>query len=570
MKDAEAKKVGNDDQNKELLAVDELCRMIDLFNPCTDDYLFVLDFQKDTYYISPHALERFYLPDYYFHNVVDNLLAVTYEKDRATLTEDLQELLSSKTRETHNLIYRWLNKEGQPVWINCRGRVTRKDGEVIYMVGCINEIGRKQKADNVTGLLGESSLQTFLQGYSDVVPDGYLLRLGLDNFKSINTKLGIEYGDMVLRRMGDIIEECVHEGQHLYRIVADEFMIIDFNGGTIQQASVLYRNIRKALDQFVEENHYEAFVTVSGGILMCRDVSDFSWSQIMKLSEFALTEAKQLGKNRDYIFDQKDYDSFMKRKMLTQSLRQSVANGMTGFEVYYQPIFHSDSGKLSGAEALMRYHSEEGMVMPGEFIPILEDTGLIIPAGRWILYEALRFAKRMQKTIPDFRVNVNVSYVQVMKSDVVEDILEAVEACGMKTKDLVIELTESGLIESDVYFTRLWKQLKENGVKLALDDFGTGYSNFHYLNDLRPDIIKIDRSFTMRAMANEYEYNLLSLLSGMVRNLELKVCVEGVETEEERDKIALLPPDFSQGYFYGRPCAQDVFEKQFLQSEAVG
>ncbi len=478
---------------------------------------------------------------------------------------DLNDILLSRDRDSHNLIYRWLNTEGRPVWINCRGRVTRVEGQAAYMVGCINEIGRKQKADNVSGLLGESSLQLFLQNYTDAIPDGYFLRLGLDNFKSINTKLGIEYGDMVLRRMADIIEQCVHDGQHLYRIVADEFMIIDFDGGTAEKASELYRSIRRALDQFVEENHYEAFVTVSGGILMCCDIPKFSFSQIMKLSEFSLTQAKQLGRNREYLFVQKDYDIFMKRKLLTQALRQSVADGFHGFEVYYQPIFFNSDGSLCGAEALMRYHTAEGMVMPGEFIPILEETGLIIPAGRWILCEALHFAKRMQETIPDFRVNVNISYVQVMKSDIVDDIMRALEECDVEPKDLVIELTESGLIESDVYFTRLWKQLKEKGVKLALDDFGTGYSNFHYLNDLRPDIIKIDRSFTVRAIANEYEYNLLSLLSGMVRNLELKVCVEGVETEEEKEKIALLPPDFSQGYYYGRPCAQDAFEEQFIR-----
>ncbi|MCD7745991.1 MAG: GGDEF and EAL domain-containing protein [Lachnospiraceae bacterium] len=553
------------EQKQDLLTVDEIRQMIDLYNPCTDDYLFVLDFEKDTYYISPHALERFRLPGYYFRGVMDNLTQVVYEKDREPLIEDLNDILSSEERDSHNLIYRWLNTEDQPVWINCRGRVIRVAGRAVYMVGCINEIGRKQKADNVSGLLGESSLQLFLQNYTEKIPDGYFLRLGLDNFKSINTKLGIEYGDMVLRRMADIIGQCVHDGQRLYRIVADEFMIIDFNGGMAREASELYRNIRRALDQFVEENHYEAFVTVSGGILMCRDIQKFSYSQIMKLSEFSLTQAKQLGRNREYLFDQKDYDAFMKRKLLTQALRQSVADEFQGFEVYYQPIFHNSNGSLCGAEELMRYHTSEGMVMPGEFIPILEETGLIIPAGRWILYEALRFAKRMQETNPDFRVNVNVSYVQVMKSDVVDDIMGALKECDVRPKDLVIELTESGLIESDVYFTRLWRQLKEKGVKLALDDFGTGYSNFHYLNDLRPDIIKIDRSFTVRAIANEYEYNLLSLLSGMVRNLELKVCVEGVETEEERDKIALLPPDFSQGYFYGRPCAQDVFEEKFIR-----
>ncbi|MCD7884056.1 MAG: GGDEF and EAL domain-containing protein [Lachnospiraceae bacterium] len=558
-----------EEPNQDLLSVDRIRQMIDLYNPCTDDYLFVLDFENDFYYISPHAQERFLLPGCYFHNVSDTLLGVTCEEDRQALTDDLADILSTD-RNTHNLVYRWLGLDGQPIWINCRGRVVRgEDKRALYMIGCINEIGKKQKADNVSGLLGETSLQTWLQGYKDEIPAGYFMRLGLDNFKSINAKLGVEYGDMILRKMGDFIISCVQCGQHLYRIVADEFMIVDFNGGTVKEATDLYTEIRRMLDRFVEENHYEAFVTVSGGILRCEDVRNFSWSQIMKLSEFALTEAKQLGKNRSYVFAQEDYDRFLKKKKLTQVLRQAVASNFEGFEVYYQPIFHSKDGSLSGAEALMRFHMEDEMVMPGEFISILEETGLIIPAGRWILHEALRFAKKMQQVIPSFRVNVNVSYVQVMKSDVVADIMDALKQYDMSPEHLIIELTESGLIESDIYFTRLWTQLKENGVKLALDDFGTGYSNFHYLNELRPDIIKIDRSFTMRAMTNEYEFNLLSLLNGMVKSLELKVCVEGVETAEERDKIAVLPPDYSQGFYFGRPCPQNDFKKKFVDNSSV-
>ncbi|MCD7814395.1 MAG: GGDEF and EAL domain-containing protein [Lachnospiraceae bacterium] len=553
-----------DGQTQKLLGVEELRQMIDLYNPCTDDYLFVLDFQTDSYYISPHARERFQLPGCFFHDVQNNLLKVTCPEDRQALMDDLIDIMSTD-RTAHNLIYRWMGTDGRPVWINCRGHIVRQEGKPVYMVGCINEIGKKQKADNVSGLLGETSLQQYLQGYTDAKPEGYFLRLGLDNFKSINAKLGIEYGDMVLRRMGDFIVNCVHADQHFYRIMADEFMVVDFHGGTAKDAMDLYTEIRRILDQYVEENHYEAFVTVSGGILMCQDVQNFTWSQIMKLSEFALTEAKVLGKNRGYIFLQEDYDAFLKRKYLTQALRQAVSDNFKGFEVYYQPIFHSKDSSLSGAEALLRFHSDDILVMPGEFIEILEETGLIIPVGRWVLHEALRFAKKSQKVVPDFRVNVNVSYVQVMKSDVVADIMEALELYDLKPSDLIVELTESGLVESDTYFTRLWKQLKENGVRLALDDFGTGYSNFHYLNELRPDIIKIDRSFTERAMSNEYEFNLLSLLNGMVKNLELKVCVEGVETEEERDKIALLPPDYSQGFFFGRPCAQAVFEEKFIR-----
>ncbi|MCD8105923.1 MAG: GGDEF and EAL domain-containing protein [Lachnospiraceae bacterium] len=555
-----------DEPNQELLAVDEIRRMIDLYNPCTDDYLFVFDFEKDSYYISPHALDRFRLPGSSFHNVMDTLLDVTYTEDRQALTDDLTDIFATD-RSSHNLIYRWQGLDGQPIWINCRGRVVRgEDSRALYMVGCINEIGRKQKADNLSGLLGETSLKALLQGLRGSIPDGYFLRLGLDNFKSINARLGVEYGDMILRRMGDFIMKCVHHEQHLYRIVADEFMIVDFHGGTVREATDLYMDIRRSLDHFVEENHYEAFVTASGGILKCEDVRDFSWSQIMKLSEFALTEAKQLGKNRSYVFTQEDYDGFMKKKKLTQVLRQAVANHFEGFEAYFQPIFHSEDGTLSGAEALMRFHMKDEMVMPGEFIPILEDTGLIIPAGRWILHEALGFAKKMQHVIPDFRVSVNVSYVQVVKSDVVVDIMDALKQFDVMPDHLIIELTESGLIETDTYFAHLWKQLRESGVKLALDDFGTGYSNFHYLNELRPDIIKIDRSFTMRAMSNEYEFNLLSLLNGMVKSLELKVCVEGVETEEESERIAVLPPDFSQGFFFGRPCPKKDFEEKYVRA----
>ena len=151
-----------------------------------------------------------------------------------------------------------------------------------------------------------------------------------------------------------------------------------------------------------------------------------------------------------------------------------------------------------------------------------------------------------------------------MKSDIINEIAAAVTEHDINPSNVVVELTESGLLESDTRFTRLWATLKEKGIRLALDDFGTGYSNFHYLYDLKPDIIKIDRSFTAKALTNEYDYNLLSLMSGMVHNLNLKICVEGIETEEECNRILELSPDYSQGFYFGRPCPYQQFKESFV------
>lgn len=552
------------EQNSQNMTVEQVCTVIDLLNPCVDDHLYVYDFINDFYYISPHATDKFPLPGNSFHNVVENHSIFVYPPDISLVQEDLQMLLSGK-KDFHNIQYRWMDKEGHPIWINCRGYVVKNNGIGVYMIGCVNEIGARQKADNVSGLLGESSLQTYMQEYYPAFPNGYLLRLGLDDFKEINEKLGIEYGDMVLRKTAEYISECISPGQKLYRIVADEFIVLDFLGGTLQEACTLYHKIRQSISQFVEENQYEAVFTISGGILECSNIEDASYFNIMKLSEFALNEAKRQGKNRYYLFQEEDYEQFLKKKKLTRILRQAVYHNFEGFEAYYQPLFYSDTNTLYGAETLMRFRSEQyGMISPAEFIPILEETGLIIPAGRWIMHQALAACKKIQEFIPDFRISINVSYIQVMKSDIINEIAAAVTEHDINPSNVVVELTESGLLESDTRFTRLWATLKEKGIRLALDDFGTGYSNFHYLYDLKPDIIKIDRSFTAKALTNEYDYNLLSLMSGMVHNLNLKICVEGIETEEECNRILELSPDYSQGFYFGRPCPYQQFKESFV------
>lgn len=239
--------------------------------------------------------------------------------------------------------------------------------------------------------------------------------------------------------------------------------------------------------------------------------------------------------------------------------------GCQGFAAFFQPVFKAENGKLSGAEALMRFTSKKfGMVSPAEFIPILEETGLIIPVGRWMMKEVMEKCKLIRKLIPEFKVNINISQVQVAKSEVILDLVDEIEKAGLSTDAVNIELTESVLLENNINTQHFLKELKRMKINLALDDFGTGYSNFHYLSELNPEIIKIDRTFTANAVADEKEYYLLKQFCEMIHRLGLKICIEGVENEEEWTRIKRLKPEYGQGFYWGKPCEYVAFVRQFV------
>lgn len=565
--------------------------IVELFNPCMDDYLYVFDLQKDCYKISKHATERFLLPGDNFDDAAKAHHTFVYSEDQSRLDDEFRRIMSGEI-VFHNMHYRWLDRAGKPVWINCRGRVLNDaDGKPHFLVGCINEIGQKQKADNVSGLLGESSLSAYVEQFEDGLPDGFFLRIGIDDFRDINGDFGMEYGDYILKSTADCIAENIKPSQRLYRILADEFMVVDFSGGDMEAATELYKNIRKSLDTFIEENGYKSVFTISAGAVDTAKTSG-TYENIMKLSEYALNTAKDQGKNRCYIYMQEDYDFFLRKKQITRQLHHAVNHGFEGFETYYQPIVDTKTRRLVGAEALMRFSmpercedgetkkeavcvGEDGhdadekvhweRISPVEFIPLLEETGLIIPAGKWMLHQAISTCSRWQKYIPNFRININLSYVQVMKSRVLTEILTALRLYGLEPSAVGIELTESGYLDTNTHFQKLWDGLKKNGVLVILDDFGTGYSNLHCLGDLRPNYIKIDRSFTLKALNNQYEHDLMTQIITMTHKLDLTICVEGIETEDEFAKISELDPDYIQGFLFGKPQPAEEFYENLIK-----
>lgn len=549
------------------LSKEQIEEVIQIFNPCMDDYLYIFDLKRDYYRISKHAVDRFMLPCDYFYHAVRTFSLFVYNEDQPLIDNDFELILAGK-KKFHNLHYRWLDKNSLPVWINCRGQVLDDDdGNPRYLIGCINETGKKQRADNISGLLGESGLASYLTPYGNKIPSGFLMRIGIDDFSAINGDFGMTYGDYILKNVADCIHECLTENQQLFRIVADEFMIVDITGTLTDNAVDIYKNIKRKISAFIDSEKYKSVFTISAGILdTSRSTGDYD--DCLKLTEFALKQAKAGGKNNFYIFNQEDYSGFLRKRRITMELHHAVDNNFEGFEAYYQPIVDSSTYCLLGAEALMRFSipASDGngyeRISPVEFIPLLEETGLIIPAGRWMLNEAVSMCSEMQKSIPGFRINVNISYIQVIKSSVLKDILATREKYNLAPECIGIEVTESGYLESNPHFLKLWNGLKSSGIKLILDDFGTGYSNLHCLGDLNPTYIKVDKNFTQKAMKNAYDHELMVKIIEMAHSLGLMICVEGIEKTDELDDIRKIHADYIQGYLFGRPyCKAEFYEK---------
>ena len=525
---------------------------------CINDYLYILDVENDEYFISPHAAVRFKMDNAYFKNPVKEFKKFIYYKDYDLVIEDLNKILSGE-KTYHNMQYRWLNDESLPVWINCRGQVIIENHQVKYLIGCINEIGKKQYADNVSGLLGEESFKNFIYPIHEDITQGFILRIDIDDFKNINENFGVKYGDVVLKQVGNCIKKLLTKNQQLYRIVADEFIVMDVVGSK-EDARDLYNAIRRSITCYVESINYYIYLTISAGILDFHDYPNKSYNSIMQWTEFALNQSKTNGKNTYTIFKQEAYQEFLRKNKLTKELHKAVNQQFKGFEVYFQPIIDMKTEKIHSMEALLRFECDEfGKISPLEFIPLLEESDLIIPVGRWVLDQALKAVSMFS----NIKVQINMSYVQVLKTPALNDILNIIKNYKIENNQLVIELTESGFIESNKNFIDFCNGLKKENILLALDDFGTGYSNFHYLYNLKPDYIKIDRTLMKNALSNEYENRLLKHMVDMAHSVGVKICIEGIEEKEELEHIMLLKPDYIQGFYYGRPVSLSVFMESY-------
>lgn len=554
-------------QRVENFDYDDIQQVFSLLSKCTDDYLFIFDFILDEYAISESAVETFMLESSEFGNASEVILQVCYPEDRKILLENFQGIMNGTVRE-HDMEYRWLSRNGHPIWISCRGQIVyNADGQAKYMVGRITELGRRNMIDNNTGLFREIRLRSDLMKIvSDAKTPGYLLQIGIDNFKKVNDKFGKNFGDTVLALVAECIRKCVGDDGSIYRMDGDEMLVVmnQLSINQVDPARDLYHRIRQKVDESISKNGYQHFHTISGGSTYYEPGAE-DINLLMERAEFALHEAKVKGKNTYVTYDEEAYRAFVKKIDIQERLRKSVEEGYKGFSLHYQAIVNIERHRILGAEALLRWEDEVwGKLSPTEFVPLLEESGLIIPVGRWIIRTAMAQCVKWQKEARDFRMNINLSTIQLKKSDVIFDIDKAMKEFGIESRSVLFEVTESSELESDNMTKKVLQSFRKRKLNLAIDDFGTGYSNLRYVKEMMFDLVKIDQEFIRSIKNSQYDYLVVKQITELAHSLNLKVCYEGVETPADLACVLELKPDYIQGFYFAKPVTADVFEEKYL------
>ena len=379
-----------------------------------------------------------------------------------------------------------------------------------------------------------------------------LLFLDLDNFKTINDSLGHLVGDELLKEVAMRLIECVRDMDTISRLGGDEFLIVlPMLPDADAIAPVLVKLLGRMVDVF-EIDEQELSTSASIGIaLYPDDGADFE--ALLKKSDMAMYRAKESGRNTYRFFDDQMNVEAVEHLRMRNGLRKALGRGE--FVLHYQPQIDIASGAMIGAEALIRWHHPEmGMVPPGRFIPIAEDSGLIVPIGEWVLYEACQQAAAWGKSgIHGLVIAVNLSAVQFRRGEIEQSVIRALEESGLNPALLELELTESILINDTEHILATVQRLKRLGVKLSIDDFGTGYSSLSYLKRFQVDKLKIDQSFVRDLATDAEDAAIVRAVIQMAGSLGLTTIAEGVENELVLEFLREFGCDEAQGYHFARP-----------------
>ena len=396
--------------------------------------------------------------------------------------------------------------------------------------------------------------------------EGALLYLDLDDFKHINDGLGHQYGDVLLKSISHALKRINGIENTCYRMGGDEFVIV-IPPDSYSRFENIVEDIKKIFSKpwFLKDADY--YCTMSMGIVTFPDAGD-SVADLIKKADIAMYDAKCAGKNRVAYYDENVISTSFKRLDLEKNMRNATRNAFDEFEVYYQPI--TDISKpgmpCSGAEALIRWNSRElGVISPTEFIPLAEYLGLINPIGSFILREACMRCKYWNDMgHPDYKVNVNLSVVQLLQNDIVEQIAEVISETGIDPKNLTLEVTESLAINDMNRMKKILADIKKLGVRVALDDFGTGYSSLNHIREMPIDVIKIDRCFIIDIGKDDFSNAFVKMVAELASAIDVNVCVEGVETKEQLDILMGSKIQLIQGFYFGRPMTAREFEEKYL------
>lgn len=532
-----------------------------------DDYVYIGDLTSDKYFISQNMLDDFELPGRMVDDLVSAWGALIHEKDKARFFNSIQDMLDGRT-DSHNEEYQIRNRQGQYIWVHCRGRLYRdqESGRPRSFVGIVKKPTSIGKIDQVTGLHTHEKYVEAIEGMAaaGVMSKAGMILLGIDDFSRINTLKTHHFGDIVLRYVAQDLMKMLPPGTMLYRFDGDQFAILL----PVGNRATLFR-IYEKIQNFTIEPHFaegqEYSFTISAGAVCFSEIGLIE-EDVEKCAAIALKEAKAMGKNRCVFFAPEMLDYKVREQKILQELAGSVREEFQGFHLAYQPITDATDLTVIGAEALLRFHSDTyGALGPDEFIPLLENTGCIFPVGRWVLSQAIKTCVRWREKIDDFTINVNVSCLQFKDDSFASVVEEELKRYGLPPRYLTLEMTETYFVTNKENLAATISYLHELGCKIAMDDFGTGYSSLGRLTEFNIDVVKIDRLFVQSLNANHYNYSFVEAVIRLCHRAGMKVCIEGVETALQQQNVSALHADSLQGFYVSRPVPPEDFQQNFIE-----
>ena len=491
---------------------------------------------------------------------------VFYPNDEAFRLAGHHAYLSLEQSPSFSGTLEMVKADGSLFWVEATGRALDMAQPQAGSIWIFTDISERKAAeerarylayhDTLTGLpnrsLAEDRLHLAVSAAEREGTKTALLVVDLDRFKTVNDSLGHSVGDRLLIEVAKRIKGCLRDTDTVCRQGGDEFLVLLPDLGEADACIAVLAKLAEKLAMPFDIEGVELSTTVSVGIAVYPDDGS-DLETLLKKADTAMYRAKEAGRNTYRFFNEGMNDEAVERLAMHSDLRRALDAGQ--FELHYQPQIEIASGVLVGAEALLRWnHPDAGLIPPGRFIPLAEETGLIVPIGEWVLHEACREAAQWQRDgLPELVVAVNLSALQFKHGDIVHSVTRALEASGLDPTLLELELTESILIQDTETVLATVMHLKHMGVKLSIDDFGTGYSSLAYLKTFRVDKLKIDRSFICDLDSDPENAAIVRAVVHMARSLGLRTIAEGVESQQALDHLRLYRCDEAQGYLLSRP-----------------
>ena len=431
-----------------------------------------------------------------------------------------------------------------------------------------SRIEQQAYMDFLTGLYNRIRCERDLAVHIDLALKGKqmgaLLYLDLDDFKHINDGLGHQYGDALLKAISHALQRIPGIEKTCYRMGGDEFVVI-VPPEAYDRIEIILEDIQHIFSKpwFLKDSDY--YCTMSMGAVTFPDNGD-SVTDLVKKADIAMFSAKKAGKNRIQFYNDGNSSSDRRRLDMVKNMRDATAKNFGEFEVYYQPIMDVEGSepKCSGAEALVRWNSSNlGFLSSTEFIPLAEYLGLINPIGNHVLVEACKKCKEWNDCGYDYKVNVNLSVIQLLQNDIVEIVENALKTTGLAPEHLMLEVTESLAINDMERMKRILGSIRALGVKIALDDFGTGYSSLNHVHEIAFDVIKVDQSFVRDLAENAYSKSFIKLVSELATTIGASICVEGVESLRQYNILKDMTVKYIQGFYFDKPLPAKDFDRRY-------